>query len=124
MTSHEFCYFPFAGGRGEAIRCACLRGCCGRAPGGSIRTCGSASRARARAGHGRTGVKDCVSRRIAIHASQIECKHADLGFPDYQKKKEDTKDNAWLNGMLTQPNRSRRRHRSGCSAAASLQPFP
>jgi hypothetical protein len=26
MSSHEFAYFPFAGGRGEAIRCASLRG--------------------------------------------------------------------------------------------------
>ena len=34
MSSHEFCYFPFAGGRGEAIRCACLR-----APG--VAACGA-----------------------------------------------------------------------------------
>ena len=26
MSNHEFAYFPFAGGRGEAIRCASLRG--------------------------------------------------------------------------------------------------
>ena len=118
MSNHEFAYFPFAGGRGEAIRCVSLRGVAQRhssvillrravheenGVGPPLR--GGAGAARV-AGH-RVGTPRCPKpnliqcnepRRIAIHASKIECKHTDLTFADYQKQKGDTKDNAWLNG--------------------------
>jgi glutathione S-transferase len=40
-----------------------------------------------------------VSFRVCIHASGLDCTHADLAFPAYQEKKKETKDNAWLNGL-------------------------